>query len=251
MQKGKVDLDKYLYAKDYLIEDTTNEFLGTEAICFVEGKKVIKIYFDPKEDKKIDLSKYKSDRIAFPKYYLERDNLRYGEVLPYFKGKTLERCLGAKSDIETFKFNYYEIIDEIIKYPNIWMNEINYFKNIIYLPINGFYLIDTTKWKEMKDNYISYNIKGINQAIINRLSKVIFDKSEFVLIFRELDNYYHCLKNSNYGIDFMKTIKGNLKENYRVIEFLEAYKDIIKAYYGYEIETIGDIKKYTKMMKNS
>ncbi len=250
MKKGKVDLEKYLYAKEYLKDDTSNELMGSEAICFIEGKKVIKIYLEPKEEQNIDLSKYQSERIAFPKYYLEKDNLRYGEVLPYFRGKTLEKGLSWYTNVDSFIYNYEDIIYEITLYPNIKMNEISYFENVIYLPINGFYLIDTTKWQETKENMTLGNIYGINRVIISHLSKVIFEK-EVVLANRDLDKYYQCLEDNSLGQELKELLKCNFKEDYHIISLLKAYKEFIKAYYGYEVENIGDIKKYTKMMKNS
>ena len=139
MQKGKVDLDYYLCIANYLKDDIKDDLIGSEGKCFIEGRKIIKIYFSPKDKSQlVDLSKYKSERISFPKYYLEKDNLRYGEVLPYFKGRTLDMGLNDRANINSFKFNYYEMIDEISEFPNIWMNEIDYYKNIIYLPLNCF-----------------------------------------------------------------------------------------------------------------
>ena len=68
MQKGKVDLAKYQDAIR-LLSDSSYKYCGYQGYCFIEQDKVVKIYRKGTVNNS-DLSNLKSDRIAYPEYYI-------------------------------------------------------------------------------------------------------------------------------------------------------------------------------------
>jgi len=130
------------------------------------------------------------------------------------------------------------------------MNDIEFYRNIIYQQGTGFYLIDTTSWKE-EENQDKINIYKFNESIFFHLIKLIFDYSEKTLILKEIESNYSFLKNNPLSRELYRILDSNFNNDFHIALLLEAYKDFVKTYYGSEIETIGDIKKYTKIMKKS
>lgn len=246
-----VDLAKYQERIDVLKKYDDYSMAGSEGFCFIEGKKIIKIYDEPKDACNVeDFTIYKSPRLAFPIFYVYKNEKVYGEVMPYFNAKTLDLAINSRSKIEDLIDNYRDIIFEINLFPDIYMEDMSFVKNILYSPGKGFYLIDTTSWK--KDyNSDSKNIRLLNSAILYVFNSIIFDASMSINVLIDLREGYWSLKSNTVGRNLLQLLKSNLNGDYQLIELLSSYKEVIKSYYNYDIKTLGDIKKYTKIIKNS
>ena len=251
MKKGMVELEKYQELAERCKNNDDYSLGGGQGFCFVNGTKIIKIYNEPKEIYEIDdFSDCFSYRIAFPVFYIYKNEKIYGEVMPYYRAKTLDVALTGRSRLDLFKDNYLDIIEEIKAFPDVAMFDIGYPRNILYSASKGFYLIDTTGWQKW-DNQLSDNIRFFNSSIMYVLNKVIFDTTERSMVKRNLQEGYWYLKSSSMGNELLALIESNVNGDYQLLELLDAYKMVVKSYYNYDVETLGDIKKYTKIMKNS
>ena len=255
MQKGKVDLAKYQDAIRLLSDNSSYKYCGYQGYCFIEGRRVIKIYNNPIDIGNItDLSKYYSNRIAFPKAYIENDGKVYGEIMPYCNGKTLSEAFSTKSSTELLKEHYEEMLKEIEFFSNLVMLDMDFSENILYSQQKGFYLIDTTSWMEKngdenKDNFSNQDL--FTSVLLIYLYQVIFDTSSTTHIYQEIKNRYQGLKTNNIGKEFLSVLKANLYCDFHLLELMIAWEEIIKNYYNYQVSSLGDVKKYTKIMKNS
>ena len=253
MFRGMVDLAKY--QKEIGRRESEYDFTlsGNQGHCFIEKDKVIKIYRKDITNQS-DLSSFKSERIAFPIYYIYENGKAIGEVMPYYKFLQIENVLNDGSYVRTLIRNYEIIKDEIEKFYFILMIDLCYL-NILYDEEKGFYLIDTTSWlidKDIKYGYIELNnMYYLNRALFMSVCHKIFGY-DFNKINEEINNEYRSIKDKQIGRDFLYLLKMNLKgEEYKFKEFMLAYQEIIRINYKYDIETISDMKKYTKIMKNS
>lgn len=252
MHKGKVDLVRYQEEIDIRIDRADDNLSGAQGFCFIEGRKVIKIYNFPKKIEQLyDLSNFKSKKIAFPIFYVYKDKMIYGEVMPYFKGKTIDEAITGRSNINRLMHNYEDIIEEIMLYNNILMMDVEFEKNVLYTPNDGFKIIDTTSWKVYDKNQSEESIRQFNYALFNVLRKLIFNYDYVTKIVSELRENYWCLKGSTIGRELLYLIESNIKGDFHLIELIEAYKEIVRIYYNYDIETVSDIKNYTKLLKKS
>ena len=251
MQKGMVDLAKYQDIIEYRKDKDDYQMSGSEGYCFLERNKIIKIYAHPKEVHRItDLTDYKSERIAFPIYYIYKKGLVYGEVMPYFKAKTLDAALGVNTRVENITYHYQNIIDIINVFNDLLMIDISYARNILYSPTKGFYLIDTTAWEKDKEKN-SQNIHAFDACLFNRICPIIFDSCLPIHVLLDIKDRFWLIKNDVLGKEFFDLLNANLKGDYHIIELFDAYKSVVKTYYNDDVKTLGDVKKYTKIMKNS
>ena len=251
MKKGLVDLAKYKEIIEIKRENDDYTLRGAQGFCFIEGEEIIKIYNDLNENKD-KLSDYSSERISFPYYYIENNDAVYGEVMPYFDAKEIGVSVTKNSLIGNLISHYKKIRKEVINFSDISMNDLSY-PNILYDEEKGFYLIDTTswfKWSDEKRNRL-FNLKNLDKGILVILRSFIFEyetKKEL----RDIMDYYKGIKNFPMGRELLKLMEMNL-EGYepRFLEFMEAYREIVKIYYNDEVKTVEDAKKYTKIMKNN
>ena len=144
MNKGQVDLDILKVNK------AMAKFRGKSAYCFLLEDKIIKIYADTNDIHYIhlnrnmieDFSKYKSKTIVFPLEYLYENNQKVGEISKFIKNNSLlNNAFNAQTKINPIIRNYLVAVDEIKKYPNIDMIDIDPV-NILYSGKQGFHIID-------------------------------------------------------------------------------------------------------------
>ena len=251
MKKGLVDLERYNRIIEIKRENDDYTLRGAQGFCFIEKDKIVKIYNDLNENKD-RLNDYSSERISFPYYYIEKNDDVYGEVMPYFEAKDVGMSLTNDSLVSNLINHYKQIRKEVIKYSNISMLDLSY-PNILYDEEKGFYLIDTTswfKWNDEKRNRL-FNLKNLDKGISVILYSLIFEH-ETRKELRDIVDYYKQIKNFPMGRELLKLMEMNL-EGYetRFLELMEAYREIVKIYYNDEVKTLEDVKKYTKIMKNS
>ena len=68
----------------------------------------------------------------------------------------------------------------------------------------------------------------------------------------DIKDYYRTVKFFSLGRELLKLFELCLSgDEYRFLDFINAYRGLIKIYYSDELNTIGDMKKYTKILKNS
>ena len=139
-----------------------DDLFGSQGFCIVQNGFLQKIYFEPRNSRCMtDLSIYKSDLIAFPLYYLYDKSNHYniiGEMQKYYPKKSIYWSIDESVYIKTLLKNYYDMVKEICKYPEIVMHDL-FTANILYDDISGFNLIDTTDWKIDTANNNRNNLK--------------------------------------------------------------------------------------------
>ena len=248
MDKYLIDIKKYYKEISERKKIFDYSLGGKTGFCFIEGKYIIKIYdkLKKKEDY-VDLSMHKSFYISFPITYLFDKGYVIGEIMPYYNVDTIDNALNLRSNIDSFRESYYNIIKEINKFPNIIMYDL-WAKNILYSSKKGFYLIDVTDWKYSSDNEINTNIINLDRALGFLINQLIFDDGK---LFIDINNYYKILRKDKIGKELLEIILSFIKKNYIILELIDAYKEFIRINYNYDIKTLSDMKKYTKMMKYS
>jgi hypothetical protein len=257
MDGGLFDLEKYEQAILVRKKNGNLSFQGLQGNCFIEGNDVVKIYNIPNMNVSF-LCGYSSKRISFPYYYIEKNGDIYGEIMPYFDAKALLYSLTKESTIDYLIKHYRIICEEIYKFPEIFMIDLSY-PNILYDEKKGFYIVDTTScFLDFKDDFSKVNIESLNRAIIFALGCIIFEyenKLEFIAekeYFKEIiEVYFQKIKCFSIGKEFLKLIELCLnEEEYRFLDLVDVYCEIVKIYYNDELKTIEDAKKYIKIMKN-
>lgn len=243
-----VDYSKLL---DY--KETTN-LDGAQGFCFVKEPYIYKIYYEPRVLKD-DFSHYKSDSISFPICYLYDKFSNFGdqivgEQMKFLPGKSILWSINENTKINNFIISYNKMIAEIRKYSEILMNDLGY-PNILYDDERGFFLIDTTSWVINGDkNNAIVNLNmfngAINETILNeffQIPNLMFGDNQF---FNHIKNYGEDGKNLyNLLIECFKT------GEWPVIDILELFRNVFEKMELGPVETFSDVKKYTKILKNS
>ena len=238
-----VDINKYR-KKMFNHDWTLDEMSGCTGKCFIEGDKIVKIYYNPrsKEDF-VDLTSYQSPRISFPIEYVKKRKYYYGEVLPYFPYDNIINGIKYNTKIDKLLLDYQVITDEIRKYYFIKMNDVNWC-NILYDHRRGFYLIDITNWKyDESGNYehcISNNIGDFNDSLFYSLWK----KSTNL----NCDDFY--IK-KYLGINFYDAYIASIRGNLDFSHVIKIYQELMREYYNLEVKTVYDLKKSVKILKKS
>ena len=146
-----VDIGKYKKQIKIKQQNYDDSLSGCTGYCFIEGNKIIKIYNRSYALSEVDnMSSYSSSRISFPIEYIKRMNRYYGEIMPYYNVSNILDSFKIKCDIDKLISNYFIIVNEMRKFPEIMMNDLSY-PNILYDEEKGFYLIDITNWKIKKE----------------------------------------------------------------------------------------------------
>jgi len=247
---NKVFIDLKRYQKEIEIRKKTGDYSlgGKTGFCFIEGKYIIKIYNYPIREKNyLDFSSYTSNRISFPINYIFSNGYVIGEIMPYYKADTIDNTLNLKTNINFLYESYTEIIKEIKKFPNIAMYDL-WQKNVLFSNKTGFYLIDITDWKYINSNHVDSNIGYLDRTIGYMLNELVFNDGNLLL---DINNSYRILHGNNIGREILSIYLGYIKREYKVLEFIDAYEKFIKINYNYDIKTLSDMKKYTKIMKYS
>jgi len=249
MQWGMVDLERYKEEIERRKKYCQYELSGDDGTCFIIDNEILKIYWSKASKiSRCDMSKYESNRIAFPKYYIQDNMYYYGEVMPYFPYEELENSVDLNTKLNKFMGHYYIIQSEIAKYPNIHMTDIGFIGNILYSSLNGFYLIDTTFWEDEEWSYTTRgNIRRFDGALFNVICSLIG-----INISSDIHNIkddYQTIIGSNDGKELLEIIGANLKLNYDFKAFIISLQNVIRKYFNKSLETVGDIKKYNKKLK--
>lgn len=247
--KVLVDYEK---AVEYY-EKYESELYGSQGFCYIKDGKISKIYFEPRI-LEYDFSKYSSDIISFPIcYFYDKTansfEMVVGELMDFFPGKSLAWSIDNDIEISVFLQQYQMIIKEIKRFSEIQMNDLCY-PNILYEKNNGFYLIDSTNWvideKKSKDNK-EKNINSLNTAI---RETILNDYLEVMTLMYNPNFFKNLEKMGLNGKNLSKLLNLSLLiDRWSIVELLELYKEVFKNGDLGPIETLGDIKKYTKILK--
>lgn len=238
-----VDIGKYKKQIKIKQQNYDNSLSGCTGYCFIEGNKIIKIYNRSYALSEVDnMSSYSSSRISFPIEYIKRMNRYYGEIMPYYNVSNILESFKIKCDIDKLISNYFIIVNEMRKFPEIMMNDLSY-PNILYDEEKGFYLIDITNWKikkELKSFDLSkINIGELNDSIISCFSELVSGEwCEDMWFLKVLDE-----KKENLYLNY-KSIRY-----YDFIKIMDLYREKILKRYNIDIKNIEDIKKSVKILK--
>ncbi len=179
MKQDLVELDNL--KKEIIIRKRNCDYSlrGKTGFCFIKGNIVIKLYEYPKDIKNFcDLSMFKSDLISFPLDYIYENGKIIGEILPFYKGKTLDNALNIRSNIDSIVNHFNNIIEELDRFNNLAMYDM-WTRNILYSSKNGMFLIDTTDWK-IKDDCFFDNLELLENSMASVIKKILYDdKMEF------------------------------------------------------------------------
>ncbi len=121
--------------------------------------------------------------------------------------------------------------------------------NILYDDISGFNLIDTTDWKIDTANNSRNNLKKFNGSIVERLIFELLEISPYTLY-----NTNFCENLRRYGNNgelLISALHATLLNDYQISDILNLYQLLGKESDFGSINSINDIKKYTKKIKNS
>ena len=202
---------------------------GREGICYRNNDIVLKVYNEsPKELLFMgELSPY----FAFPiDIYVDKDNNILAHTMKYISGIKLDNGFPEYLEISKLIEAYNIFLEEITKYPDIYMSDLC-LDNIIYNEtMNRFYLIDTTLWKNWNDS-LGLNIARLNQNMAHALYKNISWLEEYNVI------------NNNFKRNYIEAKKEGFVN---FMDFLYQTIDAISKYYNKEIETIGDFSNKTQ-----
>ena len=251
MNRGLVNLEE-------LRKNSKNaDFHGKSAYCFIDGNKIIKIYatkFDddyiPVETKEVvDLSMYKADTIIFPNEYIYENGEKVGEILRYIRDKSVDKSFNKNARCNKIITGYEKVINDLELYKNIDMIDLCYV-NILYSNRSGFHIIDTTEWK-ITDKSFKQNLLRFNSSLI----RVFVDYLEIPIVYSKYYNkidevFFDNIK--KFGIAGMKLNNNLLKlmnNQYDFLGLLYAYMDATKIFEDKEVETLKEMKEFTKVLK--
>ena len=250
---GLEDIKNYRKILAQMVKNDDYTLRGENGACFIKDDLVIKVYEYPIiKEKKCDLSEYTSNNIAFPKYYIKSRRKYYGEVMPYFPYKQFYWALDDNISISRLLMHYFEMVEEIKKFSNIHMDDLEFHGNILYDKEKGFYLIDTTKWQDEEWSCTEkFNIKRFNCALLEALKAYLyeedyFDDNDFYV---SLMKMYHNILNTKYGYEFKKIMEEYLLCQCDFSSFIIDYAKLIKNCYQQDVETVQDVKNHVKELK--
>lgn len=248
MQKGLVDLLKIRQELMIQKDDLEYTLKGKTGYCVVVDNKIVKYYFEPKKiDSKNDLTNYKSSIIVFPISYIVHDNMIIGEIMDYIPDKNISD-LSNKTNIKKFLKDYLLVLSEFKKYSNLNMLDICE-NNITYSSHDGFHIYDSTDFVYEK-NSLELNMERFNMALFYAISNYlgIPDCHLNLMNSKFLKN---VMNNNLYGKELISLLYAMYDYDYHLIEFFNCFSEMYKQHYNCDIEKFQDMKKYTKILKNS
>ena len=252
MEKGLVDLASLRKLKN------DADFRGKSAFCFVKGDKIIKVYasksdkgYIPLDRNSIcDFSKYESNTIVFPDEYIYENGRKAGEILRYIEKTSIYNSLADNLDIYKFMEHYDMAIGDIIIYSNILMYDLGRV-NILYSPIDGFNIIDTTEWEINKSDNNRDNIGRFSSSIIKSLLDYLdlnaINYYNYPMIDQKIKEFIS--KFGDAGKEFYRVIFNCMQERFNFIRFINAYMNLYQKYYSTDLKTLSDMKELTKVIK--
>ncbi len=230
--------------------ESNNTMYGSEGFCLKKGNKIQKIYYRPITLLN-DMTGYKSSKISFPIRYLydkndKTSNKVIGEEMIYIEKKDISKSINGDVSIDVLKKNMLNIISEIREFSEIEMCDLC-FCNILYNE-QGFSLIDTTRWivnENMK--FHNFNIRSFQNSIVNVLE--LREVGKRLLMNETFIN--NLLKRGSNGKELLKALMATVNDEYQIYTILSLYQEIsLNDDFGC-VETIEDMKSYTKILENS
>ena len=246
-----VDIRKYKKEIRRKIMINDDSLSGCTAYCFIENDKIIKIYKYPFSDLDVDdLSSCVSERISFPYEYIKKRRYYLGEVLPYFNVNNIMESIQNNCNIDKMMNHYNIIVKEIKKYPNIIMHDLSV-PNILYDDVNGFFLIDVTFWKKIKDNVYNsfvYNLNSLNDSLTFAFYDFLFMNGyDLIMGNNEIEEMIKKIL----GLEFYELYLKGRKRTYDFPKLMEMYREIMVKKYNILINNTEDMKKSIKILKKT
>ena len=206
------------------------DYKGNYGRCFLfSGDTLIKTFLDG--DKDIYMKGYKSNYIAFPKdtFYTKDINKVSAYTMRLCPGANLYTS-GLPLDLEIDKFlEAYKIIqEEIAKYPDIYMYDLESYNIMFDWYKKRFYIIDTDIWQPL-DNSMEINqdrlatqlMLLITNRILKWRSHVYNDKKNL----KELYSHFVCFKDTRLVLPiFIKELEKNVSSEVGKIKTLGELK---------------------------
>ena len=217
----------------YLCKNIVGE--GKEGICYSMNNSplLLKIYKDNKRPKELNGANYNSNYIAFPKDIIkDKEGNIIASTMPYVPGIKIVEGFSENIEIVKLKEAYHKILEEIKKYPNIYMQDLC-LDNILYDEgTNSFYIIDTRQWKAWDDSF------GLNYARLDQnLSASLYENIKWL-------NDFDFWKSN---IDFANNFRRSKKADFiYFLKYLDQSIEIIGNYFNKEIVTFGDLSPKLK-----
>ena len=248
MNMGLVDLKKFRENIDKA------DFRGKSAYCFIQGDKIIKIYaimdewnFIPVDPSKVcDLSVFEADTIVFPDAYIYEEGKKVGEILQYIKNKSVDKSFNDDTIISKVMDSYDQVLGDLLLYFNLDMVDLCQV-NILYSNKDGFHIIDTTEWN-ITNKLCNNNLRRFNSSLIRVLTDYLEIPIIYSRYYNKIDNNYsEAIK--KFGHQLPDSLMQLMNGHYDFLNLLYAYMGASKIYYGKDVETLKDIKEFTKVLK--
>ena len=204
---------------------------GREGTCYRNNDIVLKIYSESPKD--LLFMGSESPYFAFPvDIYKDNNDNILAHTMKYIDGIKIDNGFPEHLEINKLIEAYNVFLNEISKYPNIYMSDLC-LDNIFYNEYtNRFYLIDTTLWKDWSDS-LGLNIARLNQNLSHALYLNISWIAE-----------YDFWKNNN---DFKRNFIESKNEGFvNFIDFLNQTIEVLSKFFDKEIISIGDLREKSK-----
>ena len=206
---------------------------------------VVKIFHSFLKQKKLFFAGLTDNKIAFPKDILlyENTDLIIGYTMTFFQGRNLAEGFPSYLDIELLKKECLELEKLVIKYKDIFMDDIC-LDNIFYNNVKKYFsLIDTSRWYYENNGYIK-SINELNWALISGLLLNLDIENSSIIndnFYKEMYNIYY-----QYCLERNKKFNGmnytNININGLFLEFLNTIINKLSDIKGFKVKKISDLK---------
>ena len=218
--KDELDLLKMVYIGE-----------GREGISYRNNDIVIKIYKE--YPKRLLFMGEESLYLTFPiDIYNDCNGNILAHTMKYVNGIKIDSGFPKHIKIDKLIEAYEVFIEEISRYPNIYMRDLC-LDNILYNELNNrFYLIDTTLWENLDDS-LGLNIARLNQNLAHALYQTISWIEEY--------DFW------NNNVEFKRNFYGSKNVEFiNFITFLNQTIEVISKYYSKKIVTVEDLSSEMK-----
>lgn len=203
---------------------------GREGICYIlPNNKVIKLFHGLDKDRKILFDNLYNSQIAFPIdiLYDNQSNLIAGYTMEYLQGECMLDGLRKDIDIQDLKSAYLKIRIIMLKYKNIYMDDLC-LENILYdYKNNNINIIDTSSWYEKQDGFID-NIENFNWQLMT------------ALLYSININYVQLKQNKEIN-EILKMYENHIHDISMFLEFLNNLEKYVSENNGQKVKTIKDM----------
>ena len=211
---------------------------GREGICYYlnNSSLILKIYKEDKRPRELNGSNNISSYIAFPKdIFTDSNGNIIANTMSFLPGKKITDGFPEHIEISKIKEAYNRLLEEIKKFPNIYMSDLC-LDNILYDEnTNSFYIIDTKQWKNWDDSF------GLNYARLDQnLSAALYENISW------LSEYDFWKENQEFSSNYRRSKEADF---IYFLKYLDEAIELISNYFDKEIVTFGDLSP--KMKKKS